>query len=228
VEGARYPDREHTQTFLADATAEIDFLFGITMDADEKTDAVPKSDASLLRRIQEGEDDAATELYQRYAARLLDLAAAKTSSDVKRRVDPEEIVQSVFRTFFRRASQGEYEVPDGDELWKLFLVIGLNKIRAVAGHHKAAKRDVRRTAGSDATGEASAVVPDEVARHTLEMTIDELLAPLPESHRQIVRLRIDGYEVTEIAERTRRAKRSVERILQEFRQTLQGLIHDAR
>ena len=187
----------------------------------------PKSDASLLRRYRAGEDDAATELYRRYAARLIDLAAAKTSSDVQRRVDPEDIVQSVFRTFFRRASLGEYEVPDGDELWKLFLVIGLNKIRTVAGYHKAAKRDVRQTAGGEAAAGANAVVPDDVARQTLEMTIGEVLAPLPESHREIIRLRIDGFEVSEIAERVKRAKRSVERILQEFRQKLQGLIHDS-
>lgn len=28
-------------------------------------------------------------------------------------------------------------------------MIGLNKVRAVAGHHKAAKRDVRQTAGGE-------------------------------------------------------------------------------
>jgi RNA polymerase sigma-70 factor (ECF subfamily) len=187
----------------------------------------PKSDASLLRRIKAGEDDAATELYRRYAARLINLAAAKTSPDVKQRVDPEDIVQSVFRTFFRRASLGEYEVPDGDELWKLFLVIGLNKIRAVAGYHKAAKRDVRHTAGGEAAAFADAATPDDVAFRTLQMTIDELLAPLPETHREIIRLRTDGYEVAEISARVGRAKRSVERILQEFRQKLQGLINDS-
>ena len=184
-----------------------------------------RTDASLLRRFQAGEEDAATELYRRYAARLIDLAAAKTSPDVKQRVDPEDIVQSVFRTFFRRASLGEYEVPDGDELWKLFLVIGLNKIRAVAGFHKAAKRDVRQTAAAEAAA-TGATTPDDVAYRTLQMTIDELLTPLPETHREIVRLRTEGHEVAEIAARVGRAKRSVERILQEFRQKLQGLIHD--
>jgi RNA polymerase sigma-70 factor, ECF subfamily len=187
----------------------------------------PKTDASLLRRFQTGEADAATELYRRYAERLLNLAAAQASPDLKRRVDPEDIVQSVFRTFFRRASLGEYEVPDGDELWKLFLVMGLNKIRAVAAHHKAAKRDVRNTAGGEAVEVAGAATPDDTAHRTLLLTIEELLAPLPETHREIVRLRTDGYEVAEIAARVGRAKRSVERILQEFRQKLQGLIHDA-
>jgi RNA polymerase sigma-70 factor, ECF subfamily len=196
------------------------------MAMEERSDPPVKTDASLLRRIKAGEDDAATELYRRYAARLIDLAAAKTSPDVKQRVDPEDIVQSVFRTFFRRATLGEYEVPDGDELWKLFLVIGLNKIRAIAGYHKAAKRDVRQTAGGEAAMGAGTTVPDDVAHRTLQLTIDELLAPLPETHREIIRLRIDGYEVAEIAERVKRAKRSVERILQEFREKLQGLIHD--
>lgn len=187
---------------------------------------VPTTDSSLMRRFRAGEEDAATALYTRYAARLLDLAAAKASPDLRQRVDPEDIVQSVFRTFFRRAALGEYEVPDGEELWKLFLVIGLNKIRAVAGYHKAAKRDVRQTAGGEIVETAAPGVPDDIARRTLELTIDELLAPLPDTHREIVRLRTDGFEVAEIATRVGRAKRSVERILQTFRQRLQELIHE--
>jgi len=36
-------------------------------------------------------------------------------------------------------------VPPGEDLWKLLLVIALNKIRARGTFHRAAKRDVRRT-----------------------------------------------------------------------------------
>ena len=61
------------------------------------------TDRTLLRRLQHGQADASTELYLRYAKRLLMLAAAQSSPDLARRVDPEDIVQSVFRTFFRRA-----------------------------------------------------------------------------------------------------------------------------
>src|SRR5262245_60502586 len=167
------------------------------------------TDASLLRRYRRGEDDAATELYLRYADRLRALAAAQASPDLRRRVDPDDIVQSVFRTFFRRAAAGEYEVPAGEELWKLFLAIGLNKIRAVAAFHKAARRDVRATA---AGGEFERAVDsprgaDEAALNALKMTIEELLAPLPPTHRQIVELRVAGHDVAEIAARTGRAKR---------------------
>src|SRR3954469_13337162 len=107
------------------------------------------SDNTLIRRLQRGQADASTELYLRYAERLLRLAAAQSSRELARRVDPEDIVQSVFRTFFRRANLGHYTVPDGEEIWKLLLVIALNKVRATGAFHRAAKRDVRRTSGGE-------------------------------------------------------------------------------
>lgn len=200
-----------------------------TSPPDQPTDVpVLSTDASLLQRYRAGEGDAATELYRRYAERLFSLATAQTSAAVKGRVDPEDIVQSVFRTFFRRAALGQYEVPNGEELWKLFLVIGLNKIRALARHHKAAKRDARMTTGGiefDTVADLTAA-PDNIALHALQVTIDELLAPLPQSYQDVIRLRIEGCEVSEIAARTGRARRSVERMLEEFRQKLHGLLHD--
>ena len=183
------------------------------------------SDASLIRRFRTGEGDAATELYKKYAQRLFQLASARVTPDLKQRVDPEDIVQSVFRTFFRRAALGQYEVPNGEEIWKLFLVIGLNKIREVAVHHHAAKRDLRKTTGGEST-EHAASENDEIALSALRMTIDDLLAPLPKSYREIVELRIEQHEVAEIAEKTHRSKRSVERILREFQQKLHGLIDE--
>jgi RNA polymerase sigma-70 factor (ECF subfamily) len=178
-----------------------------------------------LRRFRGGDEDAATQLYLRYAGRLRAMAASKAAPELARRFDPEDIVQSVFRTFFRRAAAGQYQVPDGDELWKLFLVIGLNKVRALAAHHKAAKRDVRQTAGIDAAdGDRPGGEEDDL--RVLQMTIDEMLAPLPASHREIINMRIAGHEVAQIAAKTRRAKRSVERILQEFRTSLRGVLHE--
>jgi RNA polymerase sigma-70 factor (ECF subfamily) len=184
------------------------------------------TDSTLLRRFREGEDDAATELYRRYAQRLFHLATHKVSPDLKQRVDPEDIVQSVFRTFFRRASLGQYVAPDGEELWKLLLVIGLNKIREVANHHYADKRDLRVTDGGDVIA-TTADGHEDIALMALRLTIEELLAPLPSSYREIVRLRIERHEVVEIAERTGRSKRSVERILQEIQRKLYGSLHEA-
>lgn len=103
------------------------------------------SDGSLVRRFRAGEQDAATELYLRYADRLEKLARSETGRDLGMRLDAEDVVQSVFRTFFRRAAAGQYELPAGEELWRLILVIALNKIRQLGIHHRAAKRDATRT-----------------------------------------------------------------------------------
>jgi RNA polymerase sigma-70 factor (ECF subfamily) len=184
------------------------------------------SDRSLLRRLQHGQADASTALYLRYVQRLLALTAAQSSPDLAQRLDPEDIVQSVFRTFFRRASLGHYTVPEGEEIWKLLLVIALNKVRDAGAYPRAARRDVRRTAGGEAFDQAleARAGRDDESLAVLNLVVDEVLAALPPGHRPIVELRIEGHEVAEIAQRVRRSKRTVERVLQEFRQRLAAQI----
>jgi RNA polymerase sigma-70 factor (ECF subfamily) len=156
------------------------------------------------------------------------VAAAQTAPDLARRVDPEDIVQSVFRTFFRRAKLGQYTVPEGEELWRLLLVIALNKIRAIGAFHRAAKRDVKLTSGGKVYENAveSQAARDEEALSLLRMVVDELLRDLPQAHRRIIELRIEGHEVNEIATAVQRSKRSVERELQDFRNRLRSLIKE--
>ena len=179
------------------ATPETDETSG----SPEATPAEGVSDRSLLRRVQHGHGDASTELYLRYAERLIALVKAQSSGDLARRVEPEDIVQSVFRTFFRRVSLGQYDVPDGEEMWKLLLVIALNKVRATGSFHRAAKRDVRRTSGGESFDRAmeSEAGQDDLALRCLQMTIEDVLRDLPEAHRRMIELRIEGHEVSEIA-----------------------------
>lgn len=179
------------------------------------------SDHSLLRRLRAGSDDAATQLYLRYARRLQGLAHAKCAPDLAARVDAEDIVQSVFRTFFRRVARGDYDVPEGEELWKLLLVIGLNKIRAVGAFHRAARRDVRSSVSPESWETTdSSPSGDETSLQILRIAIDEVLGGLSEEHRRILQLRIEGHEVAEIAAQLGRSKRTVERILQELLKAL--------
>jgi len=183
------------------------------------------SDRSLVRRLRAGSNDAATQLYLRYARRLQDLAQAKCGADLAPRVDAEDIVQSVFRTFFRRVARGDYDVPDGEELWSLLLVIGLNKIRSVGAYHRAVRRDVRASAGSEVLEQAGgAVRGDEASLNVLRLAIEEALADFSPSHREILNLRIEGHEVAAIAASLGRSKRSVERILQELLKALSALV----
>jgi RNA polymerase sigma-70 factor (ECF subfamily) len=182
------------------------------------------SDRSLLVRLRGGQQDAATELYLRYAQRLRILVRSRCSSQLARRVEPDDIVQSVFRRFFHHVLQGDYNVPPGEELWGLLLVITLNKIRTEETFHRAGKRDMRLSSQTGyPVGLESKTVDDSAL---LEVSVDDTLSQLPSSHRILVELRIQGHEIAEIACQTGRSKRTVERILQEVRQRLRQLLID--
>lgn len=176
-----------------------------------------RSDDSLLRRYQSGEDAAATALFLRYAARLRALAHEYCAPSFAGRFDADDIVQSVFRAFFQGARRRAYVVPPSGELWGLLMVLALNKVRNLITHHRAGKRAVHHTTSLPDLESHPALAADDSAAALLRLVMDEHLAGLPESNRFIIRLRIEGYAVAEIARETGRSLRTVERVLQEFR-----------
>jgi RNA polymerase sigma-70 factor (ECF subfamily) len=174
----------------------------------------------LLRRYQSGEEAAATALYLRYAARLRALAREYCGPNFAGRFDADDIVQSVFRAFFQGARRRAYVVPPSGELWGLLMVLALNKIRNMVGHHRAGKRAVQQTTSLVNLDSHPALAADDSAAAFLRMVMDEHLDGLPESNRDIIRFRIEGYSVAEIARKSGRSRRTVERVLQEFRARL--------
>jgi RNA polymerase sigma-70 factor (ECF subfamily) len=189
----------------------------------------PDSDRALLERFQQGDPEAAALLYERYADRLRSLTRRKSSAALACRLDPDDIVQSVFRNFFHAAQEGGYDVPPGEDLWKLLLVIALNKIRARGTFHRAAKRDVRRTRridGLDPHTLAKENTRGQSAVTFLRLVAEEALDQLSPLARRVVELRVEGYQVHEIAALTGRSLRTVERTLQHCRQQLSAFLHD--
>jgi RNA polymerase sigma-70 factor (ECF subfamily) len=184
------------------------------------------SDHHLLLRARDGDQDAATELYFRYAKRLNILVERQCSQELARSAGVEDIVQSVFRSFFRRVRQGFYDAPAGEELWRLLLVIALHKIRDKASYHHAAKRDAQRTIGGEEGRLSLESQPDdrESSDAEFEMVLNEMLEILPPDTRVIVKLRIDGCQVAEVAKAVGRSRRSVERVLHETRLRLCELL----
>lgn len=204
---------------------ESDTQFSIAPNNDSKT-SISISDSLLIRQFRNGCQKSAAILHAKYADRLESLVRARLSPEVAGLLDPEDVVQSIFRRFFCGVSEGRYDLPQGEELWGLFLVIALNRIRSKETFHRVGKRDVRMTINADDI--RSVFFPPASASETelslLRWTIEEALQKLPTEYREVVELRIENYEVQEIADTTGRSKRTVERILQQFRRTLQAMI----
>jgi RNA polymerase sigma-70 factor (ECF subfamily) len=185
------------------------------------------ADHDLLLELRSGNESAAAQLYKRYVDRLRALADRSTGKDLSHRFDSEDVIQSVFRCFFERARNGLYDVPTGGDLWPLLLVIALQKVRAYGSHHRAGCRDVRRESGSvdrDTVRLASQRMKSEEPQSLLKLIAEETLEQLPELHRQVARWRLEGYDHQEIAIKTGRSKRTIERLFQECREILQQLL----
>ena len=65
--------------------------------------------SELLPQLLGGDPEAARAVFDRYSARLVRLADQHLSRKLAGRVDGEDVVQSVFRTFFRRGNEGEFQ-----------------------------------------------------------------------------------------------------------------------
>src|SRR5690606_10308653 len=87
-------------------------------------------------------------VYYQYVDQLMDLARGRISSRFASRVDAEDVVQSVFRTFFKHARAGDFTLKDPDDLCKLLVRITVFKTLRQIAFHKQAKRDARHETGS--------------------------------------------------------------------------------
>ena len=84
------------------------------------------------------------EFWDRYGAHLHNLAAKNMETWLRRREGPEDVVQSVCRSFLRRAKAGQYELADTEALWRLLCAITLNKLREKKRFHGCKKRSPGR------------------------------------------------------------------------------------
>src|SRR3954467_6604506 len=93
--------------------------------------------AILMARLRSGEDAAAREVFERFAGRLVALARGRFNRLLARKVDPEDVVQSAFKSFFVRHREGALVVRDTGGLWNLLALITLRKCADRAQHFRA-------------------------------------------------------------------------------------------
>jgi RNA polymerase sigma-70 factor (ECF subfamily) len=177
----------------------------------------------LMARLRAGDEDAAAHVFRRFAGRLVALARTRLDAAVRRKVGAEDVMQSVYRSFFRRHAEGQFdhfELDGWDGLWGLLARITLRKCGRRIEHFRAACRDVRREAAgepsSDCAGGGWAALareptPPEAAM--LAEAVEGLMASLEGRNRDIVSLALQGYTAAEISAQLRRPERTVYLVL---------------
>ncbi len=177
---------------------------------------------NLAARLRDGDPVAAEELFVRYGRRLITVAEQHLSRKLAARLDGADVVQSVFRTFFRRSAAGEFRLDSSAELWRLLVQITLRKARFYGRQHTASVRDVAAEApgGAALLAGAAAHEPGPAEAAVLVDQIEGLLRGLPALYSDLLRFRLEGYSATEAAARLGVSRRTVHRGLALLRQRL--------
>lgn len=184
-----------------------------------------------LTGLAQGDPRAVNEIWNRYFARLVNLARRKLGDSSRRMADEEDIALSAFHSFCQRAAAGHFpRLDDRHDLWGLLVAITSRKAGAeirrshrrkrgsgtVRGESVFTRRDAEEGPGIDGvfgrepTPEVAALVAEQ-CRRLLEALPDPVL-------RDIALRKLEGYSNEEIATQLECAPRTVERKLAKIRQ----------
>ena len=172
----------------------------------------------LVSRWRRGDQAAAKGLFDRYVARLMELVRSRLSAKLAQRIDPEDVVQSAYRSFFCGARQGNFELRQGGDLWRLLVATTLHKLHDQVKRHQAARRSVRaeepRGAANDANGTAESREPSPLEAAAVVDTLEAVMRNLEPAERRMLELRLQGYNLDEIGVEARCSRQTVRRVLE--------------
>jgi RNA polymerase sigma-70 factor, ECF subfamily len=183
----------------------------------------------IMARLRGGDDDAARQVFQRFGCRLITLARQRLDRRMRPKMDAEDVLQSAFCSFFKRAAQGQYDLASWEALWGLLVVITISKCAGRAEHFRAAKRDVARESAAPASGAgplAREPTPEEAA--VLTETVEELLRGLEPHEEEMLMLFLQGHSIAEISSQVGWAERTVHRLLARTRKRLERMQERSR
>jgi RNA polymerase sigma factor (sigma-70 family) len=181
----------------------------------------------LMARWRDGDQQAATELFRRYVDRLIALVRSRLAGKVAHRIDPEDVVQSVYRTFFADVRDGRYLVERGGDMWQLLVTITLHKVNDQIRRNKSEKRDFQKEQGFGSEdslirmqAHLLAHEPSPLEAVALAEEVEQIMRRLEPIERRMLELRLQGFTIDEIAADTHCGERTVRYALDEVKQQL--------
>lgn len=181
----------------------------------------------LKGRLLLRDDDAARDIFERYSSRLVALARSRLSPQLREKLDPEDVAQSVFKSFFTRQAEGQIELVNWDSLWGLLALLTIRKCARRAEYFQADRRNIQREASPSPNSEDNSMgwkivstepTPEQAV--VLSETIARLMEDLSEREREMLSQSLQGYTPDEVANAVGCSARTVRRLLQSIRDRL--------
>jgi DNA-directed RNA polymerase specialized sigma24 family protein len=184
---------------------------------------VTSSITHWILQIQAGNRDAAQPIWERYYSELVGIARRQLYSAPRTAADEEDVLVSVFDSFFRGAALGRFpDLADRNNLWRILVVITIRKAIDRARHERRQKRlavdhdfgDTERVVLDDLIGNSPTpelcAITTETCRELLQRLTDDKL-------RTIAIWKMEGYTGNEIAAKMGCSSRTIERKLGRIR-----------
>jgi RNA polymerase sigma-70 factor (ECF subfamily) len=185
-----------------------------------------------MARLKAGDNDAATQVFNRFANRLIELARRRLDPQIRQKLDPEDVLQSVFRSFFAHQAAGQVTgLESWDNLWAWLVVITMRKCGRRIEYFHSASRDVQREVSApppsedessgDSGTSSDEPTPSEAAM--LTETVEQLMNNLEGKHREILALSLQGLTAPEISSKVGCTERTVYRVQKRVKEMLEDM-----
>src|SRR5262245_19533634 len=172
-------------------------------EAGSEAEADASDFAGFIRRIREGDEQAATELVRLYEPLIRrEVRLHLRDRRLRRLFESRDVCQSVLGSFFVGTALGQYDFETPGQLVKLLAAMTRNKVAAAARDHYRQRRDSRRTTDLADGGEQIAdqgPSPSETIRG--EELLKLLQAELTQDERAVAELRRQGLTWEDVAAR---------------------------
>jgi RNA polymerase sigma factor (sigma-70 family) len=160
------------------------------------------------------DEQAWADFMQSYAPRITALAESRLNRKLRRRVEAEDILQSVLRSFFVRYEPHQIEEQSPTALWQLLVTMTLNKIRKQFQKQQALKRSINKEDTIDLSE-----IPNftQIDASTTIAICDELawlMKQLTVTQRDCLERRLQGQTIPEISLALECSEKTIHRWLQ--------------
>lgn len=186
-----------------------------------------RSEPRWLDDIIEKKDGYESAAVEEFADRLLRLARSRLPMRIQQRVDPEDIVQSVFKSFFVRHEAQKFTFREASDVWRLLAAITWHKVQRTIRFNQQLERDVQKEVNETAPSHARPCDDPTASSLVVMMELtDQIMDRLPQKHQEILRLRMEEYSIDEISEAIGVSSRTVDRALALVRKVATELIDE--
>lgn len=176
-----------------------------------------------IDQLADGNEDAASRLWEHLSARLQEYARRKLDAQTRRHYDEQDVANSAFNSLCRGLTEGRIAASNRGALWGLLAVIAARKVIAKQRYLNRRKRGGGAVRGDSGFGDAGINEfdgrhhPPDILAQVAE-SCDQLLAALPDEMLQkIVLLKFQGATDSEAAAELNCTRRTIVRKLEKIR-----------